>query len=160
MGILAPCLAHTAGGQHEPWCRSLPYPLLPGLCLLLQEIPVRFNNASTKPPSCSFAITFMCSQVSPAITVWIYLHSTLQAAGWRRLQPCTASPCMGASLQPSVLATSSSDGAAAAPALGKELQRAWQAAQGRDPLQGVLQRGAWGVCHSMAECPWCPGVPA
>lgn len=49
-------------------------------------------------------------------------------------------PCMGASLQPSVLATGSSEGAAAASAPGKELQRTWQGYRvGRDPLLGALQ---------------------
>lgn len=158
MGILVPCSAHTAGGQREPSCRSLPYPPLPGLCLLLREIPICFNNASTKPPSRSFChhicllLGFLCSNcvdLPPEHAPGCSLGEE-QAAGWSRLESCTTSPCTGESLQPSVLAPGSSGGAAAASAPGKELQRAWRVAQGGEgPSAGCTAgEGPGGLCHS------------
>lgn len=59
---------------------------------------------------------------------------------------------MGASPQPSVLAPGSSEGAAAVSAPGKELQRAWEMAQGGEgPLQ---ERGLGGsaTAQSVQVC--------
>lgn len=65
-----------------------------------------------------------------------------QAAGWGRLELYTTSPAWVHPSNPR-----SSEGAAAASAPGKELQRAWQGYRvGKDPLLGALQPG--GLSHS------------